>query len=244
MTETDLHNLQNILTIADCNNEEPFIAKDIQEFARFNYNDIECIVYLQKKTTAIITFSPFDFKDYRSLKTGFQLIFYQNIQNMGNVGMNSFFNTVSSYFCEKVKFPPDVTKLYITGISMGGAIGQCFYYHFVQNHKMPTKIFSFGSPRVGDKNLHDWFEKNVDIKNYVLVKNNKIDPVCLFPSGGEYINNANLKTIGRISKISQPDTEITFKSLLYNFGLERSVSELWDEIHNISEYYESLRDEK
>ena len=75
----------------------------------------------------------------------------------------------------------------------------------------------------------------------------RADPVCLFPPRGsnKYSSNPNLKIIqsNRIypwrRKVigGQPDTDLNLKSILFDSG---DTSKLWEEIHNLEEYGDTL----
>ena len=215
---------------------------------------ITCRVYKINKTM-IVTFSPFHCEkliDY--FRIGGKLIWQQDMVDCVVGKMNRFFHNVSQNFARRIRDKkPKFSKLIITGMSMGAALGQCFYYHF--KPLVETKIYAFGSPRIGDADLRSWFEKqrHLTITNYGLFKLvdgfKRIDPVCLFPSCkyGLYVNNANMTMLydGQIVAqaeyiIDGPDTEITPLSILCNCGLDKETSRLWDLIHDTDEYFRFL----
>lgn len=212
---------------------------------------IKCKIY-RHNSTLIVTFSPFNCDnclDY--FRIGGKIVWQQDMIDCGVGKMNRFFHNVSKEFADRLRLKnPKFSNLIISGMSMGAALGQCFYYHFRPSVK--TTIHAFGSPRVGDSNLRNWFQsqKKLKITNYALFKlvNNvkKIDPVCLFPSCryGPYVNNANMTMLydGKIINqaeysIDGPDTDITLMSIISNCGLDKNSGYLWDLIHDTDEYY-------
>jgi len=260
----DLDNIQNMFLIADChNNDQP----DLQLVKKYNYNSIIKGILYKYKSNLIITFGCYDYCGdvFSFASTGFQLWYYQNMKKIGCLGINTFFHNYSkliynefeSYINDHIKaFPKG--HIYITGISMGGALSQCFYYHFKQTTQSSYRvsISTFGSPRIGDANLRKWFMNNtksgLTINNYVLFKlidgYKKADPVVLFPhcsTSNCYVNNAKLtmifnkqieKSVNASNIIDQPDTDITLKSLICG----SHYSKYWDEIHDLEQYYNNL----
>jgi hypothetical protein len=141
-------------------------------------------------------------------------------------------------------------KLYITGISLGGALGQCFYYNLCNNTNFNKKtiITTFGSPRIGDVKLKAWFiNKKTKIYNIVLFKKYEIyrkpDPVCLFPGYDNYTNNSNLFMLINNQLVPYADNYIPEdlpKMDIYNLFTNGDISKEWNDIHDIGEYYEHL----
>lgn len=249
----DLENLNNIYLLTyTCGD----FSDQLEIWHEEKYMGIIFRVYIQEKTL-IVTFSPFNNEKWSEyLRIGFQLVWYQNINKSG---MNTFFHDTSLYFAEKVskKFKsffrkPDA-NLVITGMSMGGALGQCFYYHLKPD--VQTRIYSFGSPRIGNGDLYNWFKnrKNLYIVNYALFKMvgkyRKVDPVCIFPSQyrGDYSHNYNLTMIfdGTVASsawqyIDQLDTDISLYGLICNCGFDKETSRLWELIHDTDAYDEAI----
>jgi hypothetical protein len=213
-------------------------------------------------TDLVLTFTPFNPQDLQGLLVGVKLWYYQNMIRTQNGDINKFFydnallfyNDLKSYIhAHFTKYTK--SRLYITGISMGGALSQAFFYH-IKNLDKKIIITTFGSPRIGDVKLRDWFcqQKNLKISNYALFKKfglyKKVDPVITFPHRNKtqlYVNNANLLMIyNKVIKknvdchIDQPDISITIPSLIKRLFVSCELDKYWEDIHNIDEYYESI----
>jgi hypothetical protein len=250
MSKVDLSDLSNIYLLTYTST----VYDQISVWYEEQIEGITCRIYKIEKTM-IVTFSPFDcqnFIDY--FRIGGKLVWQQDMIDCKDGKMNRFFHNVSQNFVDRIRAKkPKFSKLIITGMSMGAALGQCFYYHFKPS--VNTKIYAFGSPRIGDANLRSWFEKrnSLTIANYALFRLvdgcKRIDPVCLFPSCkyGVYVNNSNMKMLyeGQLFDqaeyiIDGPDTEITLLSILCNCGLDKETSHLWDLIHDTDKYYSMI----
>tara|TARA_B110000908_G_C10168476_1_gene409619 strand:+ start:229 stop:894 length:666 start_codon:yes stop_codon:yes gene_type:complete len=208
----------------------------------------------------VLTFSPYEPGCISSLFVGVQIWYYQNIMKNG---MNQFFHDKSLLFYTTFKdvilshFKNHPTgHLYITGISMGGALSQCFYYHLRKDMNCNTTIMTFGSPRVGDATLRGWFYDQAKLKivNYALFKKfglcKRIDPVVTLPhmdTTQHYTNNANLQMMyhNKISdlaeaSIDQDDFRLSVGSFVKKIFVTSALDKYWEEIHNIGEYYDGL----
>lgn len=86
-----------------------------------------------------------------------------------------------------------VNEIYITGHSMGGALG-CLLGYYIHQHipDLIINIYTFGSPRYGDLYLKYYIEHehNINIINYI----NEADPVVYKPLNYEYVS------IGKVNK--------------------------------------------
>lgn len=268
---TDLENAKNMFIIADCHDLYD-MASDMVIVKTVEFNaTTKAYVYKCASSPGeyVLTFTPFDFKSIGSfIRTGVALIRNQHLVNVGGtVRMNCFFNAISAKFINKLLDYLQslrISTLHMTGISMGGAMAQCFYYHACRGGlNCSVSISTFGAPRIGNLAMFNWFRKRATskknplvIKNYALFKLfeglRKIDPVCLFPASTQmkdyrYCNNYALTMIfdGGFYEhadyhIDQPDTNITFRSLAWNFGLDVRTAEYWDKIHDIGVYFKAL----
>jgi hypothetical protein len=72
----------------------------------------------------------------------------------------------------------NITQIYVTGHSLGGALATLCAYDIAQTSKVPVGIYTFGSPRVGNQVFSDAFVKL--IPNSIRVTNMK-DPVPHLP---------------------------------------------------------------
>ena len=250
----DIDNIENLFTIADCHNfmnDQMTLVKCVS----FD-NTVKGFLY-EYEGDYIMTFTPYDYKGlYSFVKTGIKLLWKQDMVKVDHGRMNRFFHDYSLMFYKEFEpYFKDINykKLYITGISMGGAMGQCFYYH-LRNHlrNRKTIIYAFGSPRIGDQELNDWFmsDRELEIKNIVLFKfygsGKKADPVCTFPNQQDYVFNPNFYMLYEHQMFgngtSYIKTNPTFKIRDLFYGSE--TCELWENIHNIGEYAKHLKPKK
>jgi hypothetical protein len=248
----DLNNITNLFTIADCHNSTEF--KDLKLIKNIKFDDtIQSFLYQHGKDY-ILTFTPYDYKNaYSYIKTGFEILYNKDLIKVKHGYINNFFNNYSIKFVDSMK--TEMTKLkgklYITGISLGGALGQSFYYNLCNNTNFNRKTFitTFGSPRIGDTNLKLWFlnQTNTKIYNIVLFKKYEIyrkpDPVCLFPGYDNYTNNANLFMLLNNQLVPNADNYIPEdlpKMNIYNLFMNEDISKEWSDIHDIGEYYSQL----
>jgi hypothetical protein len=209
-----------------------------------------------------ISFSSFTFQNiFNFINVGYQLIKNQNIETVdekSNVGMNSFFlywskmffarakETIISFMKEKCS-----RKIIIQGMSMGGAMSQCFYYH-LKNSTLPeynVSVMAFGSPRIGNNELRNWFlHVKADVINYSICVevDGKLmgDPVCYFPTEKRgYVNNYNL-TIKNSNEVycgyfhnMDSDTDVSFKNFCKEWTfIKKEDLKIWQAVHNFEEY--------
>ncbi len=250
----DLNNIANLFSIADCHNSTEFKGLKLIKNVKFD-DTIQSFLYKYGKDY-ILTFTPYDYKNaYSYLKTGFEILYNKDLIKVHHGFMNNFFYTYSTKFVDNMKNELSTLKgkLYITGISLGGALGQSFYYNLCNNTNFDRKTYitTFGAPRIGDTNLKLWFinkmKTNMTIYNIVLFKKYEIyrkpDPVCLFPGYDNYTNNANLFML--IDNQLVPNADIYIpedlpKMNVYNLFMNGDISKEWGDIHDIGEYYEHL----
>jgi hypothetical protein len=250
MEQPDFTNLSNLYAIA-CDSFESGTCKLKFEFV--NYLNIHCRIY-QSGKQYVITFTPFDYVTLSSyVRTGVGILTKQDLVDLGNgIGMNRFFHDVARAFVSDItSVIPSKSTIYIAGISMGGSIGLCASYFLHLAGYTRIRITTFGSPRVGNLQLRNWFDgKNVN--NYALLMKiddvRRIDPVCLFPSTsyGAYVNNSLQGIYERkvvpnpLLYVDQEDTDLSLTKIVFSLGFPSSVARLWNEIHTIETYYEAL----
>lgn len=256
----DLTNLKNLFVIANCrtHNEHQilpvikYVAMNQPVFCLFQYEQSECYIYEQKEDL-IMTFTCYDATDLMSLWYGLKMWSKQNLNKMG---MYQFLADLASDYYEQLKpflnthfkkYPKG--NLYITGISIGGALSQIFYYYLKQDFDPLTNITTFGSPRIGNQKLKNWYldQKKLTLSNYVLFNADKqVDPIVVCPQSNEkqpYVNNANLIMLYQnkitphvveheLNEQKQPDTALTIASLI--------SSDHWDEGQNVTAYFKGL----
>ena len=257
----DLNNLKNMFVIADCRTNNKHKGLKLVKNTVLNQT-LQSFLYKSGKDL-VLTFTSYEPTDLKGLWTGVMIWYYQNMVTTPFGSMNQFFHDKSLIFYNDMK--EDIQKhftkhskgyLYITGISMGGAMSQAFYYHIQPIQK--TIITTFGSPRIGDMNLRDWFysccKNKLSICNYALFKQfglcKRVDPVITFPhkdNKQRYVNNSNLIMIYKniLSNnaeysIDQDDIHITVSHIICNFLVSSELDKYWQEIHNIDEYYNGL----
>lgn len=208
--------------------------------------------------TAYISFSslvPFWFLDF--LVKGWYIIKDQELVDCGNgIQMNRFFHYWSKLFVERfipVLGKTQIDKLVITGMSMGGAMSQCFAYNLLtqlgDTRHFKVEVLAFGSPRVGNAELGKWLTENVTIVNYsVVVKiGDKFwgDPACYFPCSEGYVNNPNLK-LKRMGEefcgsVESDSTDISFTTLKREWSfVPLSVLPAWNKAHQFHTYMDNL----
>lgn len=225
---------------------------------------MKCIIF-RKSNEMKISFSSFTFQNvFNFLNIGYQLLAGQELQMLDeSIGMNSFFHYWSyEFFKEAEKVITDFSNedgtenLVLTGMSMGGAMSQCFYYH-VKNSALMSKlnvsVLAFGSPRVGNAGLQKWFDEQGDsVTNYTICSevDGKImvDPVCLFPPKKYgYVNNKSL-TVYHSRKVYEgkpfnmyTDTDVSFANFWEEWTFIKNADQMvWDVVHQFNEYMKHL----
>ena len=256
---TKLKNVKNMFIIADCHNDHIF-PKDMQMVCSYFYNKTLGGFIYTCGNDVVITFSSCIGS---FVSTGCQIVCWQSMTKLEDGrAMNSFFHTYAGVFYKE--FFPTLkrcikkrSKVYITGISMGGTLSLGFYYYMRKDFTNFCQLMTFGAPRIGNRQLKDWFreecDNNLDLNNYVLFKTfdntRKADPVALLPirtRQNPYVDNLFMIMIyehrfcSANRMIEQPDTNISFCSILYGLFFQTEQSKWWDEIHNIEEYYSAL----
>lgn len=263
----DLENLPNLFGLSDCHHfaydEKEMESLSLKKVAEINST---CKAFFYTNMDDIlITFSAFDFistKDFITtavkLYTQYSLV---NKNKENNISISKFFNDHSLFFIELLreyleKIDTKRTKnIYLSGISMGGAMAQAFCYNLYQLYphlkKINMNVFAFGSPRVGNANFGKWFAKNrVNVKNFVLCKDGEYDPVVMYPGKDDknYVFNPNLHVIypkEEKEKNKKADLKHLNKQNIYNFGVcdflfNQKLTKNWESIHDISEYSDAL----
>ena len=229
---------------------------------------IKCVVF-RVKSCLKISFSSLTYHTlFDFLYTGYQIIMYQNLEQVDDtfIKMNSFFkywakkffikleNIIKEFIQEK-----GAKNILLTGMSMGGAMSQCFFYYLMSSKIIPEKIIinvkAFGSPRIGNDTLNNWFMayKNNIINYTICVSHNDeivSDPVCYFPSAYHgYVNNFNLQfrynkkiydsylSIGNYNK----DTDITFSNFFREWSfIKKDDLKIWIITHQYDPYMKNL----
>ena len=101
---------------------------------------------------------------------------YHYLENTGNIH-EGYYNYVVDLYDSVLKYLTkysEINKIYITGHSMGGSVGIILGYLLTNSFRdmlVKTKynisVFTFGSPRIGDKNSKKIIEKSINIYNYI-----------------------------------------------------------------------------
>ena len=83
---------------------------------------------------------------------------------------------------EKLRDAFEVTKLYITGISMGGGLTVLSAVDIIHANLFPTvECMTFGAPRVGNKKWAEHFDASIhdgQMKRYII----RADPIVVLPT--------------------------------------------------------------
>jgi hypothetical protein len=224
---------------------------------------VKCIIF-RNDTEMKVSFSSFTFQNlFNFLNIGYQLLSYQGIKMLDeNIGMNSFFYYWSNEFWKRTKKviteftdEQDTNTLILTGMSMGAAMAQCFYYHFKNSNLSiaNTRVLAFGSPRIGNSGIQDWFNNQNDIiTNYTICstvgKHIMVDPVCLFPSEKHgYVNNKCLTVMNNRKVYTQEpynmksDTDVNFMNFWNEWSfIKNDDLKVWEAVHQFEEYMKHL----
>ena len=252
----DLNNYRNLFTLAD-NHSHRDGLKGVELIKEVSLNDTVRGFLYKVEESHVLTFTHFDYYSLCGyLCTGAGLLFKQNLTQVGEKGeaMFQFFaEKAVQFWTELESILSGLDHLFISGISMGGAMSLAFYWHLSQHIFLPVTLVTFGAPRIGNDQLREWFtdQNGLEVTSFGLVKKvdgkYRADPVCLFPPRGsdEYSFNPNLKRI-RGKKVQslersvigdQPDTDLSIKTVVFG---SNETSRLWDEIHNLEEYSNTL----
>jgi len=245
---------------------------------------VKCVIF-RDKSVLTISFSSLTYQTLANfLYTGYQLIMYQNLEDIDkddricncfssstNMKMNSFFKYWAKRFFDQAK---DIIAKFIqendfrerksiilTGMSMGGAMAQCFFYYLemfrvsVDYNNIEIHVKSFGSPRIGNQALKNWFNMfGNNVINYTICiqldeKGMTCDPVCYFPSSDYgYVNNHNLKYMHNKREFDYSliqnrgkNTCITFMNFFRELTfIKKDDLKLWVKIHQFDEYMKNL----
>ena len=84
----------------------------------------------------------------------------------------------------------NVDRIYLTGHSMGGALVSILAYLLHDKIDIPLTVFTFGSPKYGDKFLKDYLEFSIPIHDII----NQADPVIHKPLNLDFVR------IGRLNE--------------------------------------------
>ena len=265
----ELNNLKNMFIIsANCGSNDNFSENtNFRLIKKTQLNHIlKSFLYINTNNDLVLVFSDYTTTGIKGYFTGIKMWYYQNMIStvVGNINQffydNSllFYKDIKPYIQNHLKSFPNC-NLFITGIGVGGAMSQAFYYHisnYMSYFNVKIIINTFGSPRLGDYRLRDWFfdQPNLSIRNYALLKKfgyyKRVDPVITFPHKTDnyhYVNNANLVMIynNKICNnsechIDQDDMTITIPSMIKRLFIPSDVFEYWKDIHTINEYYENI----
>lgn len=227
---------------------------------------LKCVLF-RSENTLRLSFSSFTFQTiFNFINVGFQLLQYQNIVTVDdekNIGMNAFFSHWASRFLERtteyiVDFlaKNENAEIVLQGMSMGGAMSQCFYYYLMNSDirmgKSIVRVVAFGSPRVGNSQLREWFAEQRFIVNYAICipLDGKVmgDPVCYFPSAKlGYSNNHNMTHMNEKNVYngdfhnSASDTDVNFKNFLSDLSfIKKDDLRVWCVVHTFEEYMKHL----
>jgi triacylglycerol lipase len=132
------------------------------------------------------------------------------------------------------------TNIIITGHSLGA--GQCTLAGLAFSFKYPLDTFScytYGSPRVGDNNFKNLFNKNIRVHQRFV---NEDDPVTMIPLPWRYKHVSRLRFINKKDEIVNSIPYIRWKTCIseyFNYLLGRNSSPLED--HSCSAYLAKLK---
>lgn len=267
----ELNNLKNMFIVsASCGRNDNFSENtNFRLIKKTQLNQIlKSYLYINTNNDLVLVFS-----DYSSVSAGIKsyftsikLWYYQNMIStfVGNINQffydNAllFYNDLKPYIQNHFSSFPNC-NLFITGIGLGGALTQAFYYHisdYISYLNVKIVINTFGSPRIGDYRLREWFygQPNLSIHNYALFKKfgfyKRVDPVITFPpetNHYHYVNNANLIMIynNKISNdaeyhIDQDDMTITIPNMIKRIFVSSDIFKYWNDIHTVDEYYTNI----
>lgn len=227
---------------------------------------VKCVI-IRRKTVMRISFSSFTFQNiFNFLNIGYQLVKNQHIKIVdqeAGIGMNAFFQYWSKMFFDQAKGTilsflneSQTRRLVLQGMSMGGAMAQCFYYYLktsgIIKKCLELNVMAFGSPRIGNVQLGKWISGQNQVHNYsICIDLDGVmtgDPVCYFPSKKYgYTNNHNLiprhknKLYGGDISNRNSDTDVSFRNFWNEWTfIKKTDLRVWDAVHSYDEYIENI----
>ena len=211
---------------------------DINKF--FNINGIQVAIILnhQYKNINIIFSGQDNFLDLLNPKHTFKKQIKNNLSVKNIKVHNGFFNLLFKNNLyndllneiKKIKILYPEYKINITGHSIGGAIATLFGYFLSYSIQAKIYIFSFGSPRVGNKKWANIFNSKNNLEHYRFVNFNDI--ISVIPHfnychcGNKFLIKKNCY-IDFINKIDYKDTN----SIINNHSIKQN---------KIEKYYENF----
>jgi hypothetical protein len=140
------------------------------------------------------------------------------------------YKSISTQLKKLIKIYPDYT-IYVTGHSLGGALATLCGYCLSNEINKNIIVVSFASPRIGNNNWKNAFNKNKNLKHFRVTYNRDI--VTAFPT-------FNYKHVGDNIRIFKNKTDIFLNykdNSLYDFTILRC----WKPIdHTCESYYKHL----
>ncbi|EGR27815.1 lipase family protein, putative [Ichthyophthirius multifiliis] len=176
---------------ANACNKFPYKLQDVFIFTNKTLESRGLIGYWQEKEAIVLSFRgtlPWLLKNWIEDLDVFKIT-YEECDNQCEIhrGFEQTFNVIKAQLIEnfiflKQKYPN--SKIFITGHSLGGAMSNLavpIIYRLNQN-KPIDYFYNFGSPRVGDENYVEWFER---IQQQYIINRARIthnaDPVPHLP---------------------------------------------------------------
>ena len=143
--------------------------------------------------------------------------------------------------------------LHLVGMGIGGLLALSFYFFLTQTFTpVFTRIVTFGSPRLGDSELREWFRDCIKhnlllVTNYCSVGPPRSegalrDPQCSFPPGEGYVDNdlvffRNFQHVEHVAE-EQPHSAPSLRAMSATVtgGMDAAKMELWLKLHTIQAY--------
>lgn len=150
--------------------------------------------------------------------------FYKKLKSEGS------FNNINNILFSLLHYKSDY-DLYLTGYSSGGALALLYGYLIRDKINKRINIITFGSPRLGNKNFRDEFDKCENLYHYRVTNCRDIVTAVPFYNYSHVGINYNME-IGKVT---------IYKNYSYNMWFTFSLLNCWNLYdHDIISYYKTI----
>jgi hypothetical protein len=106
-------------------------------------------------------------------------------------GFSEAFTSVQEYIFAAIKRHDSNRPIYVTGHSLGAALAQLAAIHFADHNMNIAGVYTYGSPRVGNKDFVEAYNQQLGRRTHLHVNNKDIVtalPPKFIPFGYQHVN--------------------------------------------------------